>query len=50
MQKKGKVMKEIYEQANLEITKLSAEDVIATSSQNDEPLGWGNNSDPDGWT
>ena len=43
-------MKEIYEQAALEITKLSAEDVISTSSGPQEPLGWGNNSDPGGWT
>ena len=43
-------MKRNYEQANLEITMLSAEDVIATSAENDRPLGWGNNHDPDGWT
>ena len=43
-------MKENYEQAILEITKLSAEDIIATSAQNDGPLGWGNNFDSDGWT
>ena len=43
-------MKENYEQAILEISNLAAEDVIATSSAQDRPLDWNNNSDPLGWT
>ncbi len=43
-------MKERYEQANLEITSLSTADVIATSAENQGPLGWGDNYDSGGWT
>ena len=43
-------MKENYEQAKLEIAKLSHEDVIVTSAANEWPLGGGTNSDPNGWT
>ena len=43
-------MKEIYEKPKMEITSFSESDVIATSSQNEGPLGWGDNYDPGGWT
>lgn len=47
---KGKIMKKKYDMAAIEILKISAEDVIATSSQNEKPLGQGANHDSDGWT
>lgn len=41
-------MKENYTQAILEITLLSAEDILTTSG--DAPLDSENNHDPSGWT
>ena len=43
-------MREVYEKATLEITLFSTDDVLTTSGGIDEPLGGGDNHDPEGWT